>query len=856
MRSKNWQQVESIFHTALALGGDERISYLSEKCSGNTALLSEVESLLVAFENESGFLEDSAFSLGMNVLGQDEEKDFTGEKIGFYEIKEKLGGGGMGVVYLAEDTRLNRKVALKFLKKTFVDDKWAKKQFINEAQAVARLEHPNICAVHSIEEIDEHNFIVMQYIEGATLAEIIPARQLTLEKILSVVNQIVSAVASAHSHGIIHRDIKPGNIMITPEGSVKVLDFGLAKVVEHKQKLAEENLSQMSQNGLILGTVSYMSPEQLRGERLDYRTDIFSVGIVLYEMLTGKRPFHRNSQAETIAAILGDEPARLKEGKTRIPDALDVIVHKCLHKDKEKRFESAAEILVELDKAESANIRGTIPRRVKRFFAKAVLAAATAVLLVVLVFTFLYNGKAAPKTLAVLPISFENAPAEKEYLADGLTQSIIEKLSGLSDLKVKNGYSVASFRGKAFEPQKAGNELNVDSVLTGTIQKRGEDLFLVTKLIRTSDGLLIDPFETKIEEANLSDIEENISRRVIDKIQSNITADDKKSLEKKDTGSTEAKRLYLVGRFYLSRRQGEDLKNAERYFRESTNLDPSYAKAWSGLADTYSLFSFPGHKGSMPPQEALKSAREAAQRALDFDNTLCEPYNSLGMIKLRYEWDWSGAESYFRAAIDRDPEFPPAHLGLSNLMVIKGQFDEALKEAEKVKDISPLSVSADLNMTGVFYFRRDYEQMSRVLSESLDKYPNHIRLNYFRGLLFIETGKLQEATDIFERIYQEDKVLGAAPLGLVYAKTGRREEVRKILTTLDELSKQDNQDYIPSQERAIIYIALGDFDRVFENLQKACGERFPALPFVITDPIFDEIRTDTRFADIKNCVNL
>jgi TolB-like protein/thioredoxin-like negative regulator of GroEL len=855
MRNKNWRQVETIFHTALGLGGDERVSYLSEKCSGDAALLSEVESLIFAFENESDFLEEPAFSLGLNVLGHGTEKDLTGEKIGFYEIREKLGGGGMGDVYLADDTRLNRKVALKFLKGNFGDDKWAKRQFMKEAQAVAMLEHPNICAVHSIEEIDEHNFIVMQFVEGDTLGKFISGRELSLEKILSIAHQMIGAVALAHSHGIIHRDIKPGNIMITSEGLVKVLDFGLAKVVEQKHKTgrAEEH-SQISQNGLILGTVSYMSPEQLRAERLDFRSDIFGVGIVLYEMLAKESPFSRKSQAETIAAILSDQPASLKDIEMPIPEALGFIVQKCLNKDKEKRFQSAAEILVELDKVESA----AIPRRIKGFFVKFVLAAATAVLLVVLFAMFFYTGKASPKTLAVLPITFENAPADKEYLADGLTKIFIDKLSRLPDLKVKNESLTSRYKDGATEPQTAGKELNADVVLVGKIQKRGEELVLVATLLRTSDGSVIDTYEKGISETGLSSLEEDISTRVLSKLNSSVSTEDKSRLAKKDTESEEAKAAYLRGRFYLKRKtQSDDPQRAKNAFTEAKDLDQNFAKAWAGLADAYLALASPGTVGAMSPEQAVTSAKKAANKALELDNALCDSYNSLGLIALRYEWNWSEAETYFRTALAYDPEFLPARNGLVLVLTTLQRFDEAMLEAEKIKKYDPLSVTSDLQQALISYRKYDFEQSDRILTELLQRFPNDRNIRNVRVYQLMKTQRFNEALDILEPAYasedKNEKVFAAAPLGYAYGKMNRRTEALKII---EDLKKLEKNGYIPAQERAIIYIGTGDFDRALEQLKLSCAERFASLPGLVVDPLVDEMKSDPRFVEIRRCVNL
>ncbi|MEP6900752.1 MAG: protein kinase [Actinomycetota bacterium] len=857
MKSKTWNKVERIFHTALDLPVEERTFFLQKQCAGDGELLSEVETLLVSFEKESGFLEEPVFEIGLGAIHQKSQKNLADSIIGFYELKEKIGAGGMGEVYKAVDTRLNRRVALKFLSAALENDNSAKRQFVKEAQAVAMLEHPNICAVHGIEQTDDHHFIVMQYVEGITLAEKIETERVGVEEFKSLTRQILTAVAFAHSHGVIHRDLKPGNIMLTREGQIKVLDFGLAKVIPQKQIFGGElqtETSRFSNNGLIIGTVSYMSPEQLRGERLDYRSDVFSIGIILYELITKQNPFDQKSQADTIASILSDQPPALKNLAPDFPASLKNLVEKCLQKKPEQRFQSAAEILVKLDLTETGNISAILKRR-RSFFLN--IAFAAVVFFAVLAIIFFYTGQHRQRTLAVLPISFDNPPAGKEYLAGGLTESIIDKLSNLSDLKVKNKSIVDRFKDKAIEPQIAGKELGVDAVFAGTIQKRANELFLVTKIIRTSDSFIIDTDESKIEEASLIELQENISARIISKLKSNLTDDDKNKLAQKETENNEAKRLYLLGRAYMNRREGNDLKNAIRSFNQATAIDIKYAKAWTGLADSYLFTSLPDNKNAIAPKEAINYAKSAAKKALELDNTLCETYNSFGMIGLKYDWKWNEAESYFRTAIDCDSEFLPARYGLISVLQITGRFDEALQEAQKVKVLDPLSISSDLTIASLYYGKRDYQRMDKVISDLLERYPSNNRISYIRSYQFLLTRKYQEATEILEKMYNSDKEseekLASAPLGFAYAKMGRRKEALKIIETLERMEKNN---YVPPQEKAIIYVGLGDFDKAFENLNKSCDERFPSLPTLIFSPLLDEIKSDARFADIKKCVNL
>ncbi len=850
MKADNWEKLESIFHTALGLPFGERKPFLQRECAGDGKLISEVEALLESFESKAEFLDTPVFELGLGAIHESTKKDLAGTTIGFYGLQEKIGAGGMGEVYKAIDTRLNRTVALKFLSESLENDNAAKRQFVKEAQAAAALTHPNICAVHGIEQTDEHHFIVMQYIEGETLAESFEEQTVGRGQFKSLARQILTAVAFAHSHGILHRDLKPGNIMLDADGQIKILDFGLAKVIAEKHLAGNaDDISRFSTNGLIIGTVAFMSPEQLRGEKLDFRSDIFSVGIILYQLLTRQNPFSRPSQAETIAAILAANPAPLSELAPDVPKNLTNLVEKCLQKDTEARFQSVAEILVELDNAESNNTINS--NRRAGFFLKAALAAV--VLLAALAMAFFYNANRPQRTLAVLPITIETAAADKEYLADGLTQSIIEKLSNLSDLKVKSQSIINSYKGKTVEPQTVGKELNVDAVMVGTIQKRGEDLILVTKIIRTSDGFEIDSNESKVTESNLTELTENLSLLTVSKINLNLTDEDRLKIIKKDTENEEAKKLYFLGRYYWSKRGKNDLKTAIKYFHDATEADPYFAKAWAGLADAYTLYSVPGNEGAISSVEAVKLAKFSARKALEIDDSLCEPYTSLGLIKLRYEWDWVGAENDFRTALSRNSEFAPAHFGLLQLFIITGRFDEALVEVHLAKEFDPFSPSSDQNIARVYYYKRDYEQMGKFLAESLERHADQSKLQYLLGFQYLQTGKIMEATEVFEKIYESDKILGSAPLGYAYGKSGRKEDAQKILDGLEEIAKEK---YVPAQEKAFIYYGLGNLDKVFETFNQACIEKFPALPFVINDPLFDEIKSDLRFAEIKKCVNL
>lgn len=861
MKADNWEKLENIFHAAIGLPLGERQPFLVRECAGDPSLQTEVESLIESFEGGAEFLDEPVFEIGLGALHQSAQKNLSGTTIGFYEIKEKIGAGGMGEVYKAFDTRLNRFVALKFLSDSLKTDAAAKRRLVREAQAAAALEHPNICAVHGFEQTEEHHFIVMQHVEGKTLDEYFDGKTASAGEFKSLARQILTAVAFAHSHGVLHRDLKPGNIMLTADGQIKILDFGLAKIDSPNGLTGgtSEDLSRFSQNGLIVGTVAYMSPEQLRGEKLDYRSDLFSVGIILYKLVTGENPFNRPSQAETIAAILNSNAVSsdsLKELAPDFPEYYLKIIEKCLRAERNERFESAAEILVEMNKAEIEKAIRFSSRKRASFFYK----TAFAVLFLSAFFAvyFFTGGRAANRTLAVLPIAFDSSQTEKEYLAGGLTQNIIDKLSDLSDLKVKNEFAVARYQGKNIELRTAGKELNADAVFYGTIRSRAEGLFLETKIIRTSDGVLIDAADWKIDETKLVETLQNITARIIGKIDSRLTDEDKNKFAKKDTESSQAKDFYMQGRFFLKQRKsGDDLDKALQAFINAKDLDQNYAKAWAGLADAYLSQSTPGAKRAITPQKAVELAKKAANKAVELDNTSSEAYSSLGLISSRYDWNWREAEDYFRTAISLDPEFLPARFGLIRVLSNLERNDEAMEEAKKIKEYDPLSVSSDIQIALIYYRKRDYEQTGKILSDLLQRFPDDTRVKYSQVYQLLKTNRPKEAAEMIEPLYhtgkEEDRVFAAAPLGYAYAKMGRREEALKIISDLREIRKRI---YVPAQEDALIYVALGDFDKAFDNLQQSCSEKFSSLPNWITDPIVDEVKADARFAEIKKCVKL
>jgi eukaryotic-like serine/threonine-protein kinase len=844
METKDLPRIEQLFHTALTLDPAERSAYLARECAGEEKLYAEVVSLVAVFEKRADFLEVPAFNAGLKVLVTNASESLAGKLIGSYKLVQLLGKGGMGEVYLAQDTRLGRQVALKFLARHLAADSWAKRQLIKEARAVAMLDHPNICTVHGLEEADGHSFIVMQYLEGEVLADFIREGRLDAQQALSLALQMVAALAEAHAHGIIHRDIKPRNLILIAGSQLKVLDFGLAKVVQTKHDVVGDAPSQASQTGLIMGTVAYMSPEQLRGERLDFRTDIFSVGTVLYELVSGKHPFAQRNEVDTIAAILTMQPP--SASTNGFPHGLDYIIRRCLEKDKERRYQSASELLLDLQNLQA----GAAPRPARPRF-NPLVTVLVLVLLIAGAISAYYRLTAVP-TLAILPFVNEGADPQLNYLIAGLPESVANQLVRLSKVKVKAPTIISGSKEQQADPLLIGRELNADAVLVGKATAHEQVVTLQVRLVKISDGSQLWVKSYDLKQTNALALPELVAAEVAAGLHLPLSQEEEKLLQTRQTAQTEAFHEYLRGRYYWNRRDKANIQLAISHFERAIKLDPAYARAYTGLADSYILLTSVFY-GQMQTKEAVTNARAAVKQALEIDSLSPEAHTSLGIIKLNHDWDWEGARDEFKRAIALNPGYAPAHYWYSNLLILTGQAGEGVAESEIARELDPLSPSMNLSRCRTRYWTRQYDSAARCFEEMLQKDPANVRARYILGLVYRAQGRSEKAIDIFEKLYKEDQSLAAAALGYTYGRLGKKDEALRILAQARELAQQT---YMPPQEIALIHLGIGDHDKAIELLEKAYDERFAYLIYLTVEPLFDPLHGDARFADLVRRLNL
>jgi len=764
------------------------------------------------------------------------------QTISHYRIIKSLGSGEMGDVYLAEDTRLGRQVAIKFLPASYQYDPERRTRFLAEARATSALRSPHIAAIFDIGEHEGSMYIVMEFVEGELLSEKLKRGPLQIRDVIDLGTQITDALSEGHAMGIIHCDIKGANLMVNDRGTIKLLDFGIVAVASKRDKSADDRTQKVGQQtnvGALTGTIPYMSPEQAMGRAIDARSDLFSLGVVLYEMLTARLPFEGDNAVDVIDRIINADPMPLSRLNYGVPPDLDRIVRKCLEKDRERRYQSARELLIDLRNLQRDSDSGA--------------PAATAGLGRHTQVVGRTRSKKAIDSLAILPFANESGDLDLEYLSDGVTEALINNLSRLPKLRVMARSTVFRYQGRVNDDaQLIGHELGVRAVLIGRLLKRGSQLVIKVELADTVDGAHLWGEQYTRELSDMLSLENEIASEISGQLRLKLTSAQKKSLSKGYTENSAAYQLYLKGRYYWNKRTEDGIKKSIGYFEQAISLDPKFALAYAGLADAYNLeASYSGKPSSTP----FLRAKATALKALSLDDKLAEAHAALAAVKLWREYDWEGGERGFRKAIELNPSYATAHLWLALYLAAVERLDEALAEIKTAVDLDPLSRVVNLNLARIYYFARLYDDSIVQCRKTIEMFPEYLIAHRRLGIVYGEKAMFADAEVEF------NKALAISPndsetistMAFAYCKEGRVDDATRLVDRLKQLA---DRSYVSPYSMARAYIGLGKFDRAFEYVEKTFQERHGILTYLKVEAMFDGIRNDPRFNSLLRRMGL
>ncbi len=798
-----------------------------------------------------------------------------GTRLGFYEILEQIGAGGMGEVYRAKDTKLGREVAIKVLRGELASDPERLRRFEQEARAASALDHPNIITIYDISESDGIHYIVMQLVKGKTLRELLDKGPLPTERLLRFATQISEGLAKAHHEGIIHRDLKPENLMVTKDGYVKILDFGLAKLLQPsspRRSLGEGGPETDSERvtatkeGTVLGTVGYMSPEQAQGRSADQRSDQFSFGAIVYEMATGKRAFERDSAIQTLSAIIEDKPEPLARLNPKTPAPLRWIVERCLAKDPGRRYISTADLAKELEglrdhlsevPSESAAARPLLIN-------KRMLIASAGLIAVVFALIFGLNmgglrdrvlgepGADSIRSLAVLPLENLSGDPEQEYFVDGMTEALIAELGQIESLRVISRTSIMLYKEARKPLREIARELDVEAVVEGSVVRAGDRIRITAQLVQAvpEKHLWAESYEREL--GDVLRLQSEIAQSIAREIRVRLTPEVEKRLASARQVVPEAYEAYVRGRHFQNYRTREGLDKSIEYFRRATGIDPEYAAAWAGLADSYDTQIF---FGFAHPREALPQWRDAVMMALEIDEDLAEAHMSLASLKADGDWDWVGAVMEFERAIELNPNYANAHHWYANVLSALGRPEEAIERRKTGQRLDPLSPIRSASVAADMYFAGDYERAFDQLQQAFELSPDYPLAHYVAGLCHEQLSRTDEAIQSFEKARKgfEESSLVLGALGHAYAVSDRQNEALTIIEEMNQLSKRV---HVHAFDMAIVYAGLDEDQKVLEWLERAFEDRFGWVTFIKVDPRLKHQHSEPRFQKLLQGMNL